>query len=238
VKNVILLVRKGPIAGSRIELELGRVDIGRDPGPDGVLLPGDSLVSRLHGELREDHGRIVYRNLSPNGTLVDRAIVREERELAPGAEIRLGNDYLIEVQFRPRERPAKAAPRGDSGNLWNSGPLARPAVRAILAVYLVALVVLAVFLSLRGQSTILDQFAPVRHEYLASYRPAGIDPEAKKARLDRADRLVADLLALERAESWDAARLACRELMAIDGDPRSPIYRFAARRLGALANPR
>jgi Inner membrane component of T3SS, cytoplasmic domain len=238
VKNVVLLVRKGPTAGSRIELELGRIEIGRDPGPDGVLLPGDSQVSRLHGELREDQGRIVYRNLSPNGTLVDRAIVREERELSPGAEIRLGNDYLIEVQFRPRERPAKAAPQGESGALWRSGPLARPAVRVILVVYLVALVALAVILSLRGQPTILDQFAAVRQQYLASYRPAGIDPEVRKARLARADRLVADLFALERAESWEGARLACRELMAVDGDPRSPVYRFAARHLGALAGRR
>lgn len=236
MKNVVLMVRKGPTAGSRIELELGRVELGRDPGPDGVLLPGDSQVSRLHGELREDQGRIVYRNLSPNGTLVDRAIVREERELAPGAEIRLGIDYLIEVQFRPRERPAKAALQGESGALWRTGPLARPAVRVILAVYLIALIALAVFLSLGGQPTVLDQFAPARREYLVSYRPAGIDPEARRARLARADRLVTDLFALERAESWEDARLACRELMAIDGDPRSPVYRFAARYLGALAS--
>ena len=238
MKNVILLVRKGPTAGNRIELELGRVELGRDPGPDGVLLPGDSQVSRLHGELREDQGRIVYRNLSPNGTLVDRAIVREERELTPGAEIRLGSDYLIEVQFRPRERPAKAAPQGEPGALWRSGPLARPAVRAVLAIYLIALVALVVFLSLHGEPTVLDQFATTRREYLASYRPAGIDPEAKKARLARADRLVTDLFALERTESWEGARLACRELMAVDGDPHSPIYRFAARHLGALAGRR
>jgi hypothetical protein len=238
VKNVVLLVRKGPTAGSRIELELGRIELGRDPGPDGVLLPGDSQVSRLHGELREDQGRIMYRNLSPNGTLIDRAIVHEERELAPGAEIRLGSDYLIEVQFRPRERPAKTAPQSESGAFWQSGPLARPVVRAVLAVYLTALVALVVFLSLRGQPTVLDQFAPARREYLASYRPAGIDPETKSARLARADRLVTELFALERAESWGGARLACREMMAIDGDPRSPVYRFAARHLGALAGRR
>lgn len=238
MKNVVLLIRKGPTAGSRIELELGRVEIGRDPGPDGVLLPGDSQVSRLHGELREDKGRVVYRNLSPNGTLVDRAIVKEERELAPGAELRLGSEYLIEVQFRPRERAAKTAPEAESGAPWRSGLLARPAVRAGLAIYLLALVALAVFLSLRGETTVVDEFAPAHREYLASYRPVGVDPEARKARLARADRLVADLLALERTEAWDEARTACRELMAIDADPRSPVYRFAARHLGALSGKR
>jgi pSer/pThr/pTyr-binding forkhead associated (FHA) protein len=236
VKNVILLVRKGPIAGSRIELDLGRVAIGREPGPDGVLLPGDAQVSRLHGELRLDEGKVFYRNLSPNGSLLDRAIVQGEKELTPGAELQLGTTYLIEVQFRPRERPAKTELRAASGALWQSGPLARPAVRAGLAVYLLALIVLGVFLSLRGETTVVDEFAPAHREYLARYHPAGVDAEERKLRLARADRLVADLFALERAEAWEGARTACRQLMAIDGDPGSPIYRFGARHLGALAD--
>lgn len=237
MQNVVLLIRKGPTSGSRIELELGRIDLGRDPGPSGVLLPGDSQVSRLHGELREQGGRVFYRNLSPNGTLLDRAPVREERELQPGAELRLGEEYLIEVQFRRERLSTPTAPqKGGVGDPLRSGLLARPAVRAGLAAYLLALVSLAIFLGLRGERTVVDEFAPARQSYLASYRPAGLASEERRERVGRADRLVSEILAADRSEDWDQARAACRELMALDGNPASPIYRFGARQLGALAD--
>lgn len=236
MKNVVLLVRKGPTAGNRIEIELGRVQIGRETGPGHVLLTGDFLVSRRHGELREEDERVFYCNLSSNGTLVDGENVKGEREIAPGAELRMG-EYLLEVQFRQGDR--KAPQNGEEGgSLWRGGLLSRPAVRAGLVAYLLSLVALAVVLGLRDETTILDEFKRARDEYRAEYRPEGVRPEERKARVDRAERLVDDLFALERAESWDMARAACRALMAIDRDPTSPIYLFGARHLGALAAKR
>lgn len=238
MRKVVLLVRRGPLQGHRIELELGRAAIGREPGPGGVLLSGDSLLSRLHGELREEGDRILYRNLSTNGSLVDGRVAEGDMALKPGSELRLGNEYLLEVQYRSAPRPAGPEKQVGDAPLWKSGPLAKPAVRAVLAVYLLFICGIAVFLAIRGEPTLADELKPVREKYLASYRPPGLSAEERQARLAQADRLVDELLASERAEAWERARALCRDMMAVDRDPASPLYRFAARRLGALADKR
>lgn len=240
MKNVTLLVRKGPLAGSRLELELGRVAIGREPGPGGVLLPGDSLVSRRHGELLEENGSVVYRNLSTNGTLVDRRIVQEAIRLEPGMELRLGNEYLIEVQFQ-RDRRAglmQPGPVVPAGPPWSRGLLAKPLVRVVLGVYLVMILALGFWLGTREDRTLAADFEPVRRMYLGHYQRPGLSAEEKKARLAQADHLVRELVALEREERWPEAQALCRELMAIDPVPASPLYKFGARQLGSLADRR
>lgn len=235
--EVVLVFRQGPLAGRRMEFELGQIAIGRDPGQGGVTLPGDDTVSRHHGDLLEQAGRVVYRNLSPNGTLVGRRIVQESEVLEPGTRIHLGSQHLVEVQFRPRPATAAATAERAAG-LLRSGPLARPAVRVVLAAYLAGMVALGVFFTARGDTTLADQFAPVRRQYAETYHPANVPPGVLKARLARAERLVDEIDALQRSENWPAARAGYRELMALDGDPASPFYRFAARQLGEIARRR
>jgi len=237
--EVVLLFRRGPLEGKRIPLELGRTALGREPGADGVTLPRDHAVSRRHGELYAEDGQLVYRNLSANGTIVNRRIVQETRVLAPGDELRFGNAHLVEVQFRAaaRPQPQQGAEQEEKG-LLSSGPLAKPLVRVVLVAYLVGLVALVVFIELQGERGSEHAFQAVRVAYGSRYRPEGVPQEELEARLERAAVLVRKLASYERTESWSEARAACRELMALDSDPDSPLYRFGARRLGTLARRR
>lgn len=234
MRRVSLIIRNGPMEGTRRDLALGQTVIGRSPGPHGLLLSGDPSVSRLHGELLAEEDRVVFRNLSPHGSQVDGRPVDGSTTLEPGAVLGLGG-YRVEVRFERSEAERRAA--ADTAGLWRSGPLARPAVRAALVVYLVALVAL-VTAAVHGSGADLDRaWERARSAYLESYAtelPAAVRGD----RLATAERLVGRLRALERSERWEEARNVCRRLMAIDGDPSSPIFRFAARRLGDLAGER
>lgn len=235
MRRVTLTVRGGPMEGARREVQLGRLVLGRNPGADGYLLTGDVQVSRRHGELVEERGRVVYRNLSPNGSRVDGEPESGDRVLAPGAVLELGA-HRVEVRFEPS--PADRQTAAAAGGLWSSGPLARPAVRIALAAYFVALAGLVTAATLGGGRDLSTLWNEARESYRTEYRSGELEAEERAARLDEADRLFHRLLALERSERWDEARAVCRRLMAIDGDAASPLYRFAARRLGTLAGER
>lgn len=235
--EVVLLFRRGPLEGKQIPLRLGRVTLGREPGPEGVTLPRDHAVSRQHGELYVEDGQVVYRNLSVNGTIVNRKIVQETRVLAPGDELGFGSDHLVEVRFRAAARKEPEEEAGEKG-LLSSGPLRNPVVRVVLIAYLVGLVAVVVWVKLQGGSSAERAFQRVREAYSAGYQPEGVPEEELTARLEQAEVLVRKLTTFERTENWTEARAACRELMALDADPQSPLYRFGARRLGDLAHRR
>lgn len=230
--QIEVLVRQGPVEGLRRQARLGRLTVGREPGPEGLLLPDDAHVSRQHGELFEEEGRVVYRNLSPNGTVVDRRPVRDRVVLEPRSELRFGDLHVVEVQYRPRLLPA-ATGGGDRGIL-KRGLLQRPLVRGLLAAYLLGIVALALGMALRGESDPVRRFEPVGQSYAEEYRPEGVGEAALEDRLARARHLVQELARFERAGRRQEAKQACRSLMALDADPASPVYRFAARRLGEL----
>lgn len=231
--RVTLAIRKGPMLGRHRELELGpdpssRLVIGRDPGPGGWLLEGDSTVSRRHGELFVQGGRLVYENASSNGTQVDGSTVLGRCALQPGAVLAIGG-HEIEVRFRSKHKRADS----EGGSLWNAGPLANPGVRLALIAYLVALLALAVFLGVRGPGSGSADFLKAYSAYEERYLPSlSLGGDDQQKRLERATRLSAELEAHVQAERWNLADGTCRQLMALDQDPDSPIYRFAAERLG------
>ena len=233
MRTVVVEIRKGPLEGTELQLELGHVVLGREPGPGGILLSGDQQISRRHGELLEERGQLIYRNLSANGTWVNRELIRQQQVLRPGAELRLGDRTLLELRFEASE-PTSALTEivGEGGNVARRGPLAKPLVRALLLTYILGVVALGLFF--HSSSSSRDDFEPVREDY-ALYRPAEASEVVLEGRLTRAAQLARRLEAFERRESWTRARATCRELMALDSDPDSPIYRFAARRLGELA---
>lgn len=241
--KLTLVPRKGPSTGRHREIELGSLAhpwiLGRDPGPGGFLLEADSTVSRRHGQLLVEHGRLVYENLSPNGTLVDGTLALGRKTLESGSVLAFGQ-HEIEVRFA---RPASAAPGSDpdgaGASLWQHGPLARPAVRAALAVYLLGLLALSVVFLLRGPADPRASYLEARAEYADAYLPSlALDPREQARRLDRADFLAAELGAHVEAERWASARTACRRLMDLDGESESPLFRYAAQRLGELPRRR
>ena len=91
----VLIVRRGPNAGSKFFLEGEATVIGRHPDSDIFL--DDITVSRRHAEIRKDamQGPFKLHDVgSLNGTYVNRERV-EEADLRSGDEIQIGKFKLV-----------------------------------------------------------------------------------------------------------------------------------------------
>src|SRR5580658_7420241 len=90
--SALLIVMRGPNAGSRFRLEADLTTAGRHPDSDIFL--DDVTVSRRHAEFYRHGGRFTVRDVgSLNGTYVNGARI-EEAELAGGAEVQIGKFRL------------------------------------------------------------------------------------------------------------------------------------------------
>ncbi len=90
--NALLVVRRGPTAGSRLAVTKGLTTIGRHPESDIFL--DDITVSRRHAEIqRVDNAFRVRDAGSLNGTYLNRERV-EEAELTTGDELQVGKFKL------------------------------------------------------------------------------------------------------------------------------------------------
>lgn len=91
----MLVVVRGPNAGSRFLLDRERTSIGRHPESDIFL--DDVTVSRRHAIVSHREGKMVVEdNGSLNGTYVNGDRV-EERELATGDELQIGRFKVLFV---------------------------------------------------------------------------------------------------------------------------------------------
>jgi hypothetical protein len=89
----MLLVRKGPNAGSRYVLDAEVTQAGRHPDSDIFL--DDITVSRRHAEITRRADGYALRDVgSLNGTYVNRDRV-EESKLAHGDELQIGKFKLV-----------------------------------------------------------------------------------------------------------------------------------------------
>ena len=89
----VLIVKRGPNAGSKFFLDTEATEIGRHPDSDIFL--DDITVSRRHAEIRRAaHGFELHDVGSLNGTYINRERV-EEAELASGDEIQIGKFKLV-----------------------------------------------------------------------------------------------------------------------------------------------
>lgn len=87
-----LVVRRGPNAGSRFQLDNTVTTIGRDPG--STIFLDDVTVSRRHAEVSAEDGAYVVRDVgSLNGTYVNRERVERAR-LSHGDELQIGTFKL------------------------------------------------------------------------------------------------------------------------------------------------
>jgi pSer/pThr/pTyr-binding forkhead associated (FHA) protein len=98
----MLVVRRGPNAGSRFALGVGATTIGRHPDSDIFL--DDVTVSRRHAEIRhQDRSFSVSDVGSLNGTYVNRERIDDTTELHSGDEVQIGKFrlvFLFEVRGR------------------------------------------------------------------------------------------------------------------------------------------
>jgi pSer/pThr/pTyr-binding forkhead associated (FHA) protein len=91
--SALLVVRRGPNAGSRFLLDADVTTVGRSPDSDIFL--DDVTVSRRHAEFaRTAQGFLVRDVGSLNGTYVDRNRI-EEALLADGHEVQVGKYRLV-----------------------------------------------------------------------------------------------------------------------------------------------
>jgi len=89
----VLIVKRGPNAGSRFVLEHEKTEAGRHPESDIFL--DDITVSRRHAEfLRQSGGYVVRDAGSLNGTYVNRERI-DEGPLHNGDEVQIGKFRLV-----------------------------------------------------------------------------------------------------------------------------------------------
>ena len=91
--SALLVVRRGPNAGSRFLLDTDVTTAGRHPDSDIFL--DDVTVSRRHAEFHRDVGTFTVRDVgSLNGTYVNRERV-ESATLNNGDEVQIGKFRLV-----------------------------------------------------------------------------------------------------------------------------------------------
>ena len=89
----LLVVKRGPNAGSRFLLDRAVTSAGRHPDSDIFL--DDVTVSRRHAEFHRDGGTFTVRDVgSLNGTYVNRERV-EAATLSNGDEVQIGKFRLV-----------------------------------------------------------------------------------------------------------------------------------------------
>ncbi len=91
--SALLVVKRGPNAGSRFLLDQDTTSAGRHPESDIFL--DDVTVSRRHAEFRREDGEFVVVDVgSLNGTYVNREPV-DTAVLANGDEVQIGKFRLV-----------------------------------------------------------------------------------------------------------------------------------------------
>jgi pSer/pThr/pTyr-binding forkhead associated (FHA) protein len=91
--SALLIVQRGPNAGSRFLLDVDVVTAGRHPDSDIFL--DDVTVSRRHAEFRRDPAGVKVRDVgSLNGTYVNRDRI-DEVQLSNGDEVQIGKYRLV-----------------------------------------------------------------------------------------------------------------------------------------------
>lgn len=91
--HALLVVQKGPGAGSRFLLDADEVSAGRHP-ESGIFLD-DVTVSRRHAVFRRDAERFTVEDAgSLNGTYVNRDRI-EKTDLSDGDEVQVGKYRLV-----------------------------------------------------------------------------------------------------------------------------------------------
>jgi hypothetical protein len=102
--SALLVVKRGPNAGSRFLLDQDVTTAGRHPDSDIFL--DDVTVSRRHAEFRRDGGNFVVHDVgSLNGTYVNRQRI-DGAALSGGDEVQIGKFRLLYLTGVRPDEPA------------------------------------------------------------------------------------------------------------------------------------
>ena len=97
--SALLVVKRGPNAGSRFLLDKDLTTAGRHPESDIFL--DDVTVSRRHAEFHREGGGFAVRDVgSLNGTYLNRERI-EQAPLANGDEVQIGKFRLVYFSSNP-----------------------------------------------------------------------------------------------------------------------------------------
>ncbi len=111
--SALLLVMRGPNAGSRFRLDGDLTTAGRHPDSDIFL--DDVTVSRRHAEFYRHGARFTVRDVgSLNGTYVNRERI-EEAELTGGDEVQIGKFRMLFLTSQDVGPASSADRRGRGG---------------------------------------------------------------------------------------------------------------------------
>jgi pSer/pThr/pTyr-binding forkhead associated (FHA) protein len=104
--SALLVVQRGPNAGSRFLLDADVTTAGRHPESDIFL--DDVTVSRRHAEIRRQGTEFVVRDVgSLNGTYVNRERI-DEVVLSGGDEVQIGKYRLVFFASHQRGEPGRS----------------------------------------------------------------------------------------------------------------------------------
>lgn len=236
MQDVTITFTRGPMSGNAIEFEVGELNIGRQPGHDGLELKNaETAVSRIHAVLEELDGKITLHNRSSHGTQIDGKSIFDSVELEPGAEVSIGANHDFRVEWtsftgsnKPEDGPepekSPAAP----------GPLASPVIRAVIVVYLLAMVGVAVWVSgARNKGGVAADDWP---ELQAAYEAYATETQSAKLhaeRMARAEVLLREVRTLKTRGMHEAVAPVCREIMGLDKEVASPLFQYGAECLAA-----
>ena len=111
--TALLVVKRGPNAGSRFLLDQEVTTAGRHPESDIFL--DDVTVSRRHVEFRREEGRFAVHDVgSLNGTYLNRELI-DSATLASGDEVQIGKFRLIFLVGHRPSATANGGPRQGDG---------------------------------------------------------------------------------------------------------------------------
>ncbi len=97
--SAVLVVKRGPNAGSRFPLHQAVTSAGRDPRSDYFL--DEVTVSRCHAEFRSERGELRVVDIgSLNGTYVNGRLI-DSAVLTDGDEIQMGKFRLVLLLIQP-----------------------------------------------------------------------------------------------------------------------------------------
>jgi pSer/pThr/pTyr-binding forkhead associated (FHA) protein len=120
---VKMRVVQGRPVGKTLVFTAGEYYFGR--GAECHVRPNSEWVSRQHCLLRVDADAASLRDLgSRNGTLVNGALLHEERRLRPGDQVQIG-PLVFEIQFE-KDNPASRAANSASLETASSEALDNP----------------------------------------------------------------------------------------------------------------
>jgi hypothetical protein len=175
--------------------------------------------------------------LGANGTVVNGKLLQDEAVLKPGDVIEIGQSHEFRVDWTlvGTEARAKTDKKRESKPVTSSGALSSPLVRTLLAVYLCGIGAVALWFSWSSETgkQIADDWPALSAAY-ESYDSTDVDAKEKAKRARYAEAILVRLRVLRANERDDDVRRLCRELMRLDSDIRSPLYRYGALCLGSM----